>query len=83
MLNTILSDAFRDHLACGAVHREHVHVDPSDLGVEVASNRRACGHVGLHDVADYFDRIIILQNLGIFSGLRNYCIPLRKKVSIS
>ena len=57
-------------------------VDTANLGVKVASYRRTGGHIGLHDVTDYLDRITILENRRIIRGLRDYCVPLHGTVSI-
>lgn len=51
-------------------------VNPANLRVEVASNRRTGSHVSLHDVANNFDRFAVLEDRRILVGLLNDAIPL-------
>ena len=73
---TVSAYAIRYHLACGTIHREHVMVNATDLRVKIAANRRACCHVGLHDVPHNFDGVSVLEDGRIAVRLLNDRIPL-------
>jgi hypothetical protein len=72
---TVLSNTLRDHLGDGTVHAEHVHVDTSDLRVEVVADRGTSGNVGLHNVSNDLDGFGVLQNSRVLSGLGDDRIP--------
>lgn len=53
-------------------------VDPPNLRIEVASNRRTGGYISLHDIADNFDSLAILQYRRVIICLLDDCVPLFK-----
>lgn len=56
-------------------------VDASNLGIEVTTNRRTSSHIGLHDVADYFDCVGILKARCVLVCLAYDNVPLKEAVS--
>lgn len=72
---TIVGHRIVDELTGGTVHIQHVMVDAANLRIEVGSNRRACCNVRLHDVANDFNRVAVLENGSVLVGFRDNLIP--------
>jgi len=57
---TFTLHCFVNQTTTGAVHVEHVQVDPTDLRIEVAADRGARCDIGLHNISNDFDRLSVL-----------------------
>jgi hypothetical protein len=75
-VQTISLNSLVDELTACAVHCQHIEVDSADLGIEIGTYRTAGRHVCLHDVANNFDDIGLLETSRILVCLSDYAIPL-------
>jgi hypothetical protein len=65
-----------NQIARRPIHGEHVEEYAANLRIEVAANRGTSRHVRLHDVADDFDGLAVLQDGRVVGGLLDDFVPL-------